>query len=491
MLRPYKVVLSYFKKTSGVKEKMAERLLSEIVKLSPYKGKTFVAGGYVRDEVMGDDPKDLDVTVEAPQGGIRLAEYVSEILGLSAPKIFKKYGTAQITLKGTYKENMGKLGIPVSDEDDVDLTSMDIEFVQTRKETYNPNSAKPDVSPGTLLEDVERRDFTVNTLLKDLTTGEIRDLTGRGLEDIKRGKVVTPVDPIRTFTDDPTRIIRGIRFAVKYGWELPLFVIKAMRKAAPLLESKNIKPSSLQKDLVKILESNNPDKGIKLIYITGLSKYLMPELERLKGLMQGKHHDMDAFDHSLSALKKSKPGLVNRLSALFHDLGKADKLEIIKDQVHFFGHEGVGAQIAEKIMTELNFSDDIKKQVVFAIRNHDRAIGSKDWTDKAVRRFVRQMGDHLENVLNLMEADVSSHKKDAPFANDIKELRRRIEELQIKDKPHSNKTPISGKEIIDLLKIKPGPLVGEIIEFVNGILDGNPGLTRDEIFSAILKKYKV
>lgn len=489
MIKAYKVVLSYFKKTSGMKEKKAERLLSEIVKISPFKGKAFIAGGYVRDEVMGRDPKDLDVTVEAPQGGIRLAEYVSEVLDLSDPRIFKKFGTAQVTLKGSFKENMEKLGIPISDEEDEDLTGMDIEFVQTRKETYEPYSAKPDVSPGTLQEDVDRRDFTVNTLLKDLTTGEIKDLTGKGIEDIKKGRVVTPINPEKTFSDDPSRIIRGIRFAVKYGWDLPLFIIKAMKKAVPLLKQKRIKPSSLQQELVKILQSNNPDKGIKLMYITGLSDYIMPELNKLKGLMQGKYHDWDAFKHSLETLKRSKPDLISRLSALFHDIGKPLKQKIVDDTVHFFGHEDVSAQIAEKIMTELNFSDDIKKKVTFAIRKHDRAIGFKDWTEKAVRKFVREMGDNLENVLNLMEADVASHKKDAPFINDIKELRRKIEEVKQKDKPFSNQKAISGKEIMDLLNVPTGPLVGTVKKYIDDLLDGKPFLTRDEIYDILLKKF--
>ena len=295
----------------GIKEQVAVDLLSKLVKKSPYTGKVFIAGGYVRDEFMGLDPKDIDLVIEMPNGGIEFAKWVTKELGIysgSNPVIFPRFGTAKFNLRGIKHKGQ-------------DLTDIDVECVMTRKEKYTDSSRKPEVSVGTLKQDVERRDFTVNSLLKDLTTGEILDLTGKGKNDIKKGVVQTPLDPNVIFTEDPLRMLRAIRFTVKYGWKLPLFMIRAIKNNASKL--KNISSERIQEELNKMLVTKSPDTAVRLLQITGLSKFVAPELDLLIGLKQNKYHKWDANKHTMQVLKNTPPELKTRLAALFHDIGKA------------------------------------------------------------------------------------------------------------------------------------------------------------------------
>ncbi len=293
-------------------ERAAEQYLSNLVKKSKWKGKVYIAGGYVRDELLGLDPKDIDLVVEFPQGGIKFAEWVTKKLGVYKkninPVVYPKFGTAQFRMKGVNYKGY-------------DLSDIEIEVVMTRKEQYHTGSRKPDVSPGTLKDDVERRDFTVNSLLKDLTTGEILDLTGMGKSDIKKGIIRTPLNPDVIFKEDGLRMLRAIRFTVKYCWNLPLFMIKALKRNSSML--KTISAERIATELNKMLVSNAPDKAIRLLQMTGLNKYVAKELDDLKGLTQGQQHDKDVMSHTLDVLLNSSPDLITRLSALLHDIGKS------------------------------------------------------------------------------------------------------------------------------------------------------------------------
>ena len=193
----------------GAMEKSAIDFLSKEIRASKFKGKVFVAGGYVRDELLGLDPKDIDLVVELPNGGIAFAEWLTKKHKIykknSNPVIFPNFGTAKFQLYGISHNGH-------------DLSNLEIEVVMTRKEKYSDSKGrKPDVSPGTLKDDVERRDFTVNSMLKDLTTGEVVDLTGMGKKDLKAGVIRTPLDPDVIFNEDPLRMLRAVRFTVKYN----------------------------------------------------------------------------------------------------------------------------------------------------------------------------------------------------------------------------------------------------------------------------------
>ena len=255
--------------TAKPKAYKSVELLSSIIKDSPWKNKAFLAGGFVRDSILGKPSKDIDVTVEAHNGGIELAKYISEKLNIREPVIFPTFGTAKIQLPNGYE----------------------IEFVQTRTEEYMKGSRKPQTSYGSLKDDVKRRDFTINTLLLDLTTGKILDVTGKGLNDLKQGIIRTPLDPDATFKDDPLRMMRAIRFSTKYGFELDDEIMPSLKKNAK--ELKNISMERIHDEFNKILLTDQPSKGLSILMDTGLLNQFIPELKDLRGLEQGKYHDRD------------------------------------------------------------------------------------------------------------------------------------------------------------------------------------------------------
>jgi poly(A) polymerase len=218
-----------FKLNEGREHNLALEYIANLIKTGPFRGRVYLAGGAVRDMEMGKDPKDLDVVVKGGlDSGIEFATWATKAIGNykegSNPVTFPRFGTAKFTLTGVvYKGE--------------DLSGIDIEAVATRKEKYSDGSRKPEVSAGDLSDDVYRRDFTINSLLQDLTTGEILDLTGKGREDIKAGIVRTPLNPDVIFAEDPLRLLRAIRFAIKYEWKLPLDMLKAMKRNAGKLDN--------------------------------------------------------------------------------------------------------------------------------------------------------------------------------------------------------------------------------------------------------------
>lgn len=298
----------------GQKENLTIELLRSLIKGTKFgqPKTTMIAGGFVRDEILGKPSKDIDIVVALPNGGVELSQFIAKKLGIykegTNPVTYPKFGTAMLHLdKVTYKG--------------IRLDGIEVEFVMTRKEQYHDDSRKPDVSYGTLAQDVERRDFTVNSLLKDLTNGEILDLTGMGYNDIKNGIVRTPLNPDIIFTEDPLRMLRCIRFCVKYNWNLPMFMIRALKKNAHQLEK--ISAERIQSELNKILISDKPTTGIRLLQITGLTKYIMPELDELVGLKQNRYHKDTVDKHVFNVIKNVPPDLITRISALMHDIGKA------------------------------------------------------------------------------------------------------------------------------------------------------------------------
>lgn len=461
-------------------EKLALEFISNMIRKSKFKGKVFLAGGAVRDELLGLDAKDIDLVVSLPDGGIEFAKWVTKKIGNYSkgnPVIFPRFGTAKFTLKGVVYKG-------------VDLSSIDIEAVMTRSEKYTDGSRKPDVTHGSLKDDVERRDFTVNSLLKDLTTGEILDLTGRGRSDIEKGIIMTPLDPDVIFSEDPLRMLRAIRFTVKYNWKLPLFMIRAIKKNSDKI--KTISAERIRDELDKMMVTGHPDKAIRLMKITSLSKYVLPEFDKLVGLTQNKYHKDDAAKHTLKVLKGVPKDLKTRLAALFHDIGKAETREVIDNEVHFYRHEEVGGDIAREIMTRLKYPNDIIDAVVTAVRNHMRLKQSGKHgevvSDKALRKLKRDLGDHLETTLNVMHSDNISHAYAHNMPNQIPGIRKRLSTLDQDVK--SKSLPINGGDVMKVLGIKPGPIIGQLLTLVDDAWLENPRLTRDQAIDIIKKGYK-
>ena len=467
--------------TEGLKETAALEYLTQLVKSGPFKGRVFLAGGAVRDMELGKDPKDLDVVVTGGiDAGMEFAKWATRQMGNnkegSNPVVFPQYGTAKFTLQGITHNG-------------IDLSEIDIEAVATRKEKYTQGSRKPQVTSGDLADDVNRRDFTVNSLLKDLTTGEILDLTGKGKEDIRRGVVQTPLDPDIIFTEDPLRILRAARFAIKYDWDLPMFMIRSMKKNSPKLE--NISFERIRDEIDKMLLTGAPQRAIKLLKITGVLDYIIPEFKASYKMTQNVHHKHAVFAHSMDVLSKTKPVLVQRLMGLFHDIGKTVTRSVTPTGVHFYGHEYEGAKMVAEIMRRLKYPNELTKSVVLGVNSHMRLkSGGPDsikLSDKALRKFKVEMGEELENILDVIHADNISHSEASSMPAQIENIRTRLSTLgATAEKP---KLPLTGEDL-KLAGIKPGPIYAEILSAVLEKWYENPSLSKEEAMKVAMELSK-
>ena len=456
----------------GAKENAALDYLQKLVQSGPFRGRVYLAGGAVRDMQLGKDPKDLDVVVTGGiDAGMEFAKWATKTMGNysdgSNPVLFPTYGTAKFTLKGI--TNNG-----------IDLSDVDIEAVATRKEKYTTGSRKPEVSAGDLEDDVNRRDFTVNSLLKDLTTGEILDLTGKGKEDISKGIVQTPLNPDVIFTEDPLRMLRAVRFTMKYDWELPMFMIRALKRNAAQL--RNISAERIRDELDKTLVTGSPDRAIKLLRITGLLNYIIPEFKSAYKMTQNVHHKRDVFGHTLDVLKGTNPVLIQRLMALFHDIGKTATRSVTPTGVHFYGHEDVGADMTRNIMRRLKYPTELIDAVVAGVSNHMKLKHGGDdavkLSDKTLRKFKIALGDKLEDVLNVIHADNTAHSEASSMPNQIVNVRSRLKDLE-SSTPSEPKLPITGKDLIDM-GVKPGPIFSKILSAITEKWYENPNITTQE-----------
>lgn len=460
--------------TEAQREKVALELLSKIVKESPFAGKVFMAGGGVRDEIMGRDVKDIDLVVAMPDGGIEFAKWITQKLGVYHPEtnpiIFPRFGTAKFNLRGV------KVG-------GIDLSDLDIEAVMTRGEEYTPGSRKPTVAYADLKKDAERRDFTVNDLYHDLATGKILDPTGKGIADIKAGIIRTPTDPDITFKDDPLRMLRAIRFVTKYDWKMPFSLVKALIKNAPMLQ--HISTERIQEEFNKMLMTSNPDKAIKMLALTGLLKQFCPELDALRGIKQNKYHDDDVFGHTLSVVKNTPPDLKARIAAVFHDIGKPMTLSIDPEtqSIHFYDHEDVGAKLTKEILHRLKYPNDFADSVVKIVEHHMRlkTVGDKGEkaSDKGLRKFAARLGDDLDSAFAVMHADNLSHSEGHTMPDQIPALKQRIQTLA-QSAPVKPKLPINGNDLMQTFNLQPGPHLKTMLKAVEDAWFEDPTMGREK-----------
>lgn len=461
-------------------EEVVMEFLKDTIKGTEWENKVFLAGGAVRDEIMGKTAKDLDFVVLGNlNAGIDFSIWLSNKLGNykqdSNPIIYPRFGTSKLSL------NNNQLGLP----------SIELEFVAPRKESYTTGSRKPEVSDGKLMDDVLRRDLTINSLLKNVSTGEVLDLTGKGIEDIKNGVIRTTSESSIIFKEDPLRMLRAIRFAVKYDFDMDTDVIKSIRKHASLIDT--ISKERISDELNKILVSPDPSKGIRLLKITTLLSYIIEEFNDAVGMKQNIHHKDDVFKHSMDVLSKTPGDLKTRLIALFHDIGKVlTKTVTPEGAVHFYGHEKAGEDMVRKIMSRLRYSNDLIDAVALGVRNHmSLKHGGDDATglsDKSIRKFISAVGDNLENILDVIHADNISHSETSSMPNQINIVRQRINVLNNNLDQTKLKLPIDGN---DLMKsgLKPGKIFREILNAVQEAWYENPNLTKEEAME-IVNRYK-
>jgi len=351
----------------------------------------------------------------------------------------------------------------------------EIEVADTQKESFPDERSRQRVTePGTLKEDNERRDFTVNMLLKDLSTGELKDMTGTSVADIRDGVLRghPGVDFNEILRQDPLRMIRLVRFQAKYGWRVPLSVMKVVRKNAKRIRI--VSGERIRDELVKLMKIGKLAQGIRLMKALGLLKYVLPEIETLTqtdhDTSRGHHQEGDVFRHTMLVLRSAKPGVENQLAALLHDVGKPATQEILDDVIHFHGHEDVSGEIAEAIMRRLKFDKNTVRAVRRMVENHmgPHNLMRGNPGPKALRRFVRKVGEELvDAVLDLAEADSLGN---LPPVNDIPQLRKMIEDVQ-KVAPAGEKPPLNGHEIMTLLGVNSGRVVGEAVQVMRDAMD--------------------
>lgn len=474
---------------AGLAEKQLEQLFAAILPGSKFAEHVFAVGGYVRDELMGVDSKDLDVVIDVPGGAKALGAFLHRLFP-EATSTPRQLGKGYPIWFVAFKEDVEYHGQVFHTK------GADIDIAESQKEGFpDPDSRQRVVDFGTIEEDMQRRDFTVNQLMKDLTTGQIVDLSGTGVNDVKKGVLRThpAVSPDAVFKDDPLRMMRLVRFMAKYGWTAAPEVVEAVKRNAHRIEI--VSGERIQGELEKIMKLGKTAQAMRFMQQTGLLKYVMPEINDLVGVDQDEHHhaEGDVFEHTMLVLEKAKPTVAAQLAALFHDAGKRATQEFVGDRIKFLGHEEVSGEIAEAILRRLKYDNKTIQKVRFVVENHMRAHTSAEWSPKAVRKFIRETGDHLEDILHQTEIDaLSSHGPGmVPKENPIPVLREKIEESQ--QVPVSKKPILDGREIMSILNLSPGPEVGRASKWLMDQADAYAAegleLTKDEAERLLLEEY--
>ena len=418
----------------------------------------YAVGGYVRDYYLRRPSSDIDVVVVG--SGVDVAEALAKELGGAKVAVYKTYGTAMVRWR-----------------------DVEVEFVGARKESYRRESRNPIVEPGTLEDDQRRRDFTINAMawcINGDRFGELVDPFG-GMEDLEDCIIRTPCEPDKTFSDDPLRMMRAVRFASQLGFDIDDETFEGISRQAERINI--ITKERIAVELNKILASPVPSIGLTLMHTSGLLKYVLPELERMSGVeRRGKHAHKDNFEHTMKVLDnlaKRSDDLWLRWAALLHDIGKhATKAYDPRMGRTFHQHEAVGSkmipQLFRRLRLPLNEPMRFVQKMVFL---HMRPIVlSEDLvTDSAVRRLLFEAGDDVESLMLLCEADITSgiDSKVRQYLKNFELVRQKMRDLEERDRVRNFQPPITGDIIMKTYNLPPCSVVGEIKEIIkNAILDG-------------------
>lgn len=435
----------------------------------------YTVGGYVRDLFLERKSKDIDfVTVGS---GIEVAQALAQKLGKGTHlSVFQNFGTAQVKYRG-----------------------IELEFVGARRESYRRNSRKPIVEDGTLADDLSRRDFTINAMAICVNNSQFGELIDPydGIGDLGRKLIRTPLDPDITFSDDPLRMMRAIRFATQLNFTIYPETFNAITRNASRITI--ISKERVMDELMKIMASPKPSIGWELLYRCGLLKLIFPEFAAMKGVevVNGRGHK-DNFYHTLEVLDNvaiKSDNVWLRWAALLHDIAKPVTKKW-DDNIGwtFHNHNFIGAKMIPRIFKEMRFPLNEKmKYVQKMVELHMRPIAlvEDEVTDSAVRRLLFDAGDDIEDLMTLCEADITSknQEKVKRFLENFVIVRRKLVEIEEKDRIRNFQPPISGEEIMDLFGLQPSREVGTIKEQIkNAILDGVIPNERDAAYSLMLEK---
>jgi len=410
----------------------------------------YLVGGYIRDRFLRRKSNDIDIVME--RDALSFAKDFARENRLAPPVFYGRFGTAMIEIPG-----------------------VKIEFATARKESYPENSRKPEVRNATIEEDCARRDFTVNAIAENLSTGKILDFFG-GRSDIKKKIIKTPVSPDRTFYDDPLRILRGIRFASKFMFDIENETMEGMKKNVSRLSI--VSRERISDEIMKMLESRIPSRGFYLLDQAGALALILPEVHGLKEKQAAPCKEL--FPHTLKVLDNVSlhtKDVYLKMAALLHDIGKPKTFMLDKGKVSFHRHEFVGQRMAYALCRRLNIPEDKNKFIGRLIRFHLRPhlLAKENPTDNALRRFIRELGKDLRPLFALAKADLTSHNpaRVKTALEKLTILENRVKEINRTDKLTSFRLALDGYAIMELLGIKPGKKVGEAKKALEGmVIDG-------------------
>jgi len=435
-----------------------DSLLMRIGSIADEQGvEAYIVGGYVRDKLLGKEGKDIDIVVVSD--GIEFARTVGKACGLKNIVVYERFGTAMLPLEG------GK-----------------VEFVTARVESYDRDSRKPSVKVATLESDLSRRDFTVNTLAASLNHqrfGELVDpFNGRG--DLKKRILRTPLDPEKTFDDDPLRMMRAVRFASQLHFSVERSALDAITLMAARIAI--VSSERVTDEFLKILASRKPSTGLKLLYETGLAKHVFPELAEMVGVEQRKdYHHKDVFFHTLKVVDNicaDTDNLWLRFTALVHDIAKP-RTKAFKEGIGwtFHGHEDLGARMMKPIFRRMRLPMEMFPYVEKLVRLHLRpmVLVKEEVTDSAIRRLLFESGDSIDDLMLLCRADITSQNPDrvARYLKNYDIVIQKMKEVEEKDRLRSWQPPVRGDEIMQVCGLGPGPLIGILKKRIeDAILDG-------------------
>lgn len=417
----------------------------------------YVVGGYVRDHYLGRPSTDIDVVVVG--SGVAVAEELGRVLQAKVT-IYRTYGTAMLRWQGT-----------------------EVEFVGARRESYSPESRNPQVEPGSLEDDQRRRDFTINAMAWSLNRDSFGELVDpfEGMYDLEDCIIRTPCDPEKTFSDDPLRMMRAVRFASQLGFDIDDETFEGIIAQAHRIEI--ITKERISVELSKIMASPVPSIGLTLMRSAGLLKYVLPELDRMAGVeRRGRHAHKDNFEHTMKVLDnvaKKSDDIWLRWAALFHDIGKPVTKAYDRNLGWtFHQHEAVGSKMIPQLFRRLKLPTNepmrfVQKMVFLHMRP---IVLSEDMvSDSAVRRLLFEAGDDVEKLMMLCEADITSgnDSKVQLYLKNFELVRRKMHDLEERDRVRNFQPPITGDMIMKIYGVPPSSVIGEIKEVIkNSILDG-------------------
>ncbi len=418
---------------------------------------TYIVGGYVRDTLLGKSCQDIDIMVEGD--GVAFAKLLANELKVNVTVDYDKFGTALIP-----------------------YPNVDIEVATARKEKYQSDSRKPEITSSTVEEDMSRRDFTINAIAASLipsSFGELYDPFG-GIKDLQKGLLITPLDPDETFSDDPLRMLRAVRFSAQLQYEIAAATLDSISRNIHRLEI--VSWERIRDEIIKSLTTEKPSIAFYLMKETGLLTHVFPEMDIMSGveIINGMGHK-DVFTHTLQVVDnvaKLTDKMDVRFAALVHDIAKPStkKFEPKKGWT-FHGHDEIGRRMLKKVARRMKLSNNLRDYLMLLTKLHLRpiALAKKEITDSAIRRVMAEAGEHVDDLMMLCRADITTKdpKRVKKYMGNFERVETLMQDVKLRDEMRKFQSPVRGEEIMEIFKLKPGRQVGEIKEAIEeAILDG-------------------